>query len=146
MIDFSGYLNFWFFQGQTKLGMPANNLSCIWKHSKNCASDQLRKNVHILEIVGKGCDIHSKETCWQLPKVHPAKHDINISAQQQKCLFCFATGPTKGLHNLGGNFIALLQHKSASKDNKIMLTKLRLPAKIMCHMYNNCDWYPAHFS
>ena len=42
----------------------------------------------------------------------------------------------------GYDFIQLLKHNKIAKHSSIMLTRIRLPAKLLVQ----CDWYPAHCS
>ena len=46
---------------------------------------------------------------------------------------------------LGQNFIVLAAlEQNVAKHNKIMLTRIRLPAILFCHVTSHCDWYPAN--
>ena len=44
----------------------------------------------------------------------------------------------------GPNFIELLKHKIIAKENEIMLTRIGIPPKITCHMFNSAHFCQAY--
>ena len=47
--------------------------------------------------------------------------------------------------NHQGAFLILLTPGPIAKHNKIVPTRIRLPAKLLYVACTICDWYPAHF-
>ena len=72
----------------------------------------------------------------------PDDYEPLAAINQLEYLYSFSSKALQGLPANRGkvrqrpNFMELLKAQKVAKHNKVTLTSVRLPAKILCHMYN----------